>query len=266
VNAEVDRPAPSGEPTLEVRDIVKWFGHVEALRGVSLQVFPGEVVGLVGDNGAGKSTLVGCISGVVRPDAGTLRLGGEEVVLGSPLDAHAHGIETVYQDLALAFDLDPAENIFLGRELAKRSLLGRLDVLDRPAMRQQAREALAGIGITLPSLRRPTSSLSGGQRQAVAIARAVKWARRLIVMDEPTAALGVAQSAIVLDTIRRVRALGTPVVLISHNLHDVFAVTDRIVVLRLGAVAGVFETARTTQDEVVATITGAAVPVRTAPS
>jgi simple sugar transport system ATP-binding protein len=249
--------ASGAEPVLEVRDVAKSFGHVEALRGVSLDVHAGEVVGLVGDNGAGKSTLVGCMSGVLRPDAGTIRLGGEEVELASPLDAHAHGIETVYQDLALALDLDPAANIFLGRELTKRSLLGRLDALDRSEMRRQAREALEGIGIVLPSLRRPTAALSGGQRQAVAIARAVKWARRLILMDEPTAALGVAQSAIVLETIRQVRALGTPVVLISHNLHDVFAVTDRIVVLRLGTVAGVYETARTTQDEIVAAITGA---------
>ncbi len=246
-------------PVLEARDVYKAFGHVEALRGVNLQVFPGEVVGLVGDNGAGKSTLTGCFSGVISPDAGELELDGAPIRLENPLDAHAHGIETVYQDLSLALDLEPAANIFLGRELRRSSILGKLGFLDWSAMRPQARQSLLEIGIELPSLRRPTSALSGGQRQAVAIARAVRWARKLILMDEPTAALGVAQSAIVLDTIKKVRDLGTPVVLISHNMHDIFAVTDRIVVLRLGLVAGSFTTSDTTHDEVVAAITGAAI-------
>jgi simple sugar transport system ATP-binding protein len=244
-------------PVLETEDVFKAFGHVAALRGVTVQIWPGEVVGLVGDNGAGKSTLVGCMSGVLSPDEGTIKLGGEQVAFHSPADAHSAGIETVYQDLSLALDLEPVANIFLGRELTRRSMLGRLGVLDWSRMRPEGRRALADIGINLPSLRRPTSALSGGQRQAVAIARAVKWASKLVLMDEPTAALGVAQSAIVLETIRRVRELGTPVVLITHNLHDVFAVTDRIVVLRLGSVAGVFKTADTSHDEVVAAITGA---------
>jgi simple sugar transport system ATP-binding protein len=251
-------------PVLEARDVYKAFGHVEALRGVSLEVFAGEVVGLVGDNGAGKSTLTGCLSGVLEPDDGELWLDGERLKLSSPVDAHSHGIETVYQDLSLALDLEPAANIFLGRELRRRSLLGKLGFLDWSAMRPQARQALLEIGIELKALRRPTSALSGGQRQAVAIARAVRWARKVILMDEPTAALGVAQSAIVLDTIRKIRDLGIPVVLISHNLHDIFAVTDRIVVLRLGRVAGIFKTSETTHDEIVAAITGAEIGTKSA--
>jgi simple sugar transport system ATP-binding protein len=239
------------------RGVTKSFGHVEALRGVDFDVPAGSITGLVGDNGAGKSTLIGVLSGVLQPDSGSILLQGKPVTLPDPQAARMHGIETVYQDLALAPELEPAMNIYLGREIVRRGVLGRLSFIDRRRMRDETAERLAQLGIELPRLDRPVSYLSGGQRQAVAIARALIWAQRVLLLDEPTAALGVRQSRQVHDVIRRVRDQGVTVVLISHNIADVMALTDRIIAMRLGRVEATFDTARTSGDEVVAALTGA---------
>lgn len=247
----------STEVLLSGRGITKSFGHVEALRGVDFDVRAGTITGLVGDNGAGKSTLIGILSGVLQPDGGTITLDGRPVVLPDPHAARGHGIETVFQDLALAPELEPALNIYLGREIVRPGLLGRLAFIDRRRMRQETTERLVQLGIELPRLNRPVSYLSGGQRQAVAIARALIWARRILLLDEPTAALGVRQTRMVHDVIRRVRDAGITVIVISHNMADVMALTDDIVAMRLGRVAATFRTADTTGDDVVAAITGA---------
>jgi simple sugar transport system ATP-binding protein len=245
------------EPLLTGRGISKSFGHVQALRGVDFEVPAASITGLVGDNGAGKSTLIGVLSGVLQPDSGTILLDGQPIELPDPHAARDHGIETVYQDLALAPDLEPAMNIYLGREIIRGGALGRFSFIDRREMRRQTAERLNQLGIDLPRLNRPVSYLSGGQRQAVAIARALIWARRILLLDEPTAALGVRQSRQVHDVIRRARDHGVTIVLISHNIADVMSLTDRIIAMRLGRVEASFETARTTGDEVVAAITGA---------
>jgi simple sugar transport system ATP-binding protein len=242
---------------LEARDIVKNYGQVAALQGASFVVGEGEVVALVGDNGAGKSTLVKILSGAEHQDEGEVLFEGQPVELQTPLEARRLGIETVYQDLALAQDLDPAENVFLGREILRSGLLGRLGVLDRRAMRRQTAEAFEGLGVGLRSTSNPVASLSGGQRQGVAVSRAAMWASKVIFMDEPTAALGVVQTRAVLDLIRRVRASGKAVVLISHNMPEVFSVADRIEVLRLGRRVGRFDAANSTMEEIVASMTGA---------
>jgi simple sugar transport system ATP-binding protein len=254
--------ATGGKPkrsVLQARGIEKAFGHVQALRGVDIDLNEGEVLAIVGDNGAGKSTLVACLSGTLRPDFGEILIHGEPVDLRDALDARRFGIETLYQDLALANDLEPAMNIFLGREICRSGFLGTLGFLDRKRMRREANESLMQLGIALPGLRKPVSYLSGGQRQGVAIARAQRWVRHVLIMDEPTAALGVRQSATVLELIRRVSSSGVSVIVISHNLPDVFAVSDRITVLRLGENAGTFKTGETTPDVVVKAITGAGV-------
>ncbi|NUR89523.1 MAG: sugar ABC transporter ATP-binding protein, partial [Nonomuraea sp.] len=216
-----------------------------------------EVVALIGDNGAGKSTLAKIISGVERPDAGELLLDGEPVAFGAVEEARAAGIETVYQDLALCADLTPAANFFLGRELLKPGLLGALGFLDNAGMRGRTREACERLGVEIRSQRAPVSALSGGQRQGVAVARAVTWARRVVLMDEPTAALGVLQTQRVLDLVRSVRDSGVAVVLISHNMQDVKAVSDRVEVLRLGRRVARFETAGVSMEDLVAAMTGA---------
>ncbi|MGW0195004.1 ATP-binding cassette domain-containing protein [Nonomuraea sp. NPDC003201] len=244
-------------PLIAARGIMKSYGHVEALRGADFTLRPGEVVALIGDNGAGKSTLAKILSGVERPDAGTVEVDGEPVAFGSAEEARGAGIETVYQDLALCADLSPAANFFLGRELLRPGLLGLLGVLDNAAMRRAAREACERLGVRLPSQTAPVSGLSGGQRQGVAVARAVTWARRVVFMDEPTAALGVVQTQRVLDLIRGVRDSGVSVVLISHNMQDVMAVSDRVEVLRLGRRVARFETARVSMEELVGAMTGA---------
>jgi len=244
---------------LQARGIEKAFGHVQALRGVDIDLSEGEVLAIVGDNGAGKSTLVSCLSGTLRPDFGEILVHGEPVELRDALDARRYGIETLYQDLALANDLEPAMNIFLGREIVRSNILGSFGVLDRKRMRREANETLTQLGISLPGLKKPVSYLSGGQRQGVAIARAQRWARHVLIMDEPTAALGVRQSAMVLDLIRRVSSSGISVIVISHNMPDVFAVADRIAVLRLGENAGTFKRSEATSDEVIKAITGAGV-------
>jgi simple sugar transport system ATP-binding protein len=256
-------PAPTspaaGAPALAAVNIAKRFGHVTALTGVSLEVAPGEVLALMGDNGAGKSTLVKILSGAQAPDEGEIRVDGQLVTIDSPLAARALGIETVYQDLALADDLSAPANLFLGRELVRPGLLGRMGFLDRRRMQQQAAEQVRALGARIPDYRSSVRMFSGGQRQSVAIARASIWASRVIIMDEPTAALGLVQTAQVADLIRRTRDRGIAVLLISHSVPLVFEVADRIVVLRLGTAAATLSPATTSHDEIVAAITGASV-------
>jgi simple sugar transport system ATP-binding protein len=239
---------------LEARDLTKHYGQVRALDGASFTVLPGEVVALIGDNGAGKSTLVKSLSGAIRPDGGEILINGRPVRLSSPIDARAHGIETVYQDLALAPDLDAAANLHLGRELY---FIPFLRVLNKAEMRRQAVTAFAELGIDLPDPGAPVASLSGGQRQSVAVARAVAYASKVIFMDEPTAALGVVQRGKVLDTVRRVRDRGVAVVLISHNMPEVLSVADRIEVLRLGRRVARFTAADASVEDLVGAMTGA---------
>jgi simple sugar transport system ATP-binding protein len=242
------------EPVLEACKVSKRYGHVLALDEADFTAFPGEVVALIGDNGAGKSTLVKTLVGAIRPDRGKILVDGEPVVLSSPVDARGYGIEAVYQDLALAPDLDSAANLYLGRELYH---IPFVRVLNRRAMRERAVTAFAELGIELPDVGVPVGMLSGGQRQSVAVARAVVFASRIIFMDEPTAALGVVQRGRVLDVIRRVRDRGVSVVLVSHNMPEVLAVADRVEVLRMGRRVATFSAERTSVDELVGAMTGA---------
>src|SRR4249919_1042864 len=244
---------PARVPALAARSVVKQFGQVRALRGVSFEAMAGEVTALIGDNGAGKSTLVKCFSGVHRPDTGTIEVDGKPVTMSSPTDAEKRGIETVYQDLALAPDLDAASNVFLGREIRKFKILH-----DQAAMRRQTANSFAELGVGMvQDLRVPVASFSGGQRQSVAIARAAMWAKHVILLDEPTAALGVIQTAKVLDLIHRVRDRGLAVIFISHNLPQVLEVADRIEVLRLGARVAHFARGEADVDRLIAAISGA---------
>ena len=252
----MDDTSPSEAPFLEIRGLSKRYGSVAALSGVDLVARAGQVVALVGDNGAGKSTLIKTIAGSLYPDAGTILIEGREVRITSPHAASAFGIATVYQDLALCENLDVVANLFLGRELARRPLLGELRRLSEPEMERMAREVLSSLSIDLPSLRRPVSAFSGGQRQAIAVSRALLWGSRLVLLDEPTAALGVEQTTQVLGLIRRLAEAGQAVLVVSHSLPDVFAVADTIVVLRLGSNAGTFDRGSTTMDEVVSAMTG----------
>jgi ABC-type sugar transport system ATPase subunit len=241
---------------LRVEGIHKSFGSVVALSGVSLAAYESEIVGLVGDNGAGKSTLVKIISGYHPPDRGELFLEGERVRFNSPMDAQRAGIETIYQDLALCEDLDCAANFFIGRELC-RDLLG-FGILQKREMEKQTRQAIDRMGIDIPSVREKIRYLSGGQRQAIALARFAAWKRRLILLDEPTAALGVRESRQALELIARFgKEKGIATILIAHNLQHVYQVADRIVVLRHGEVVGERDTKTTEADEIVALITGA---------
>ncbi|QGZ65902.1 ATP-binding cassette domain-containing protein [Paraburkholderia acidisoli] len=248
--------AASASPILEARDVSIRFGGVEALKRVSLHVMPGEVLALAGDNGAGKSTLIKILSGVYRADSGELRFEGQPLQLRDPQDARAQGIETIYQDLALADNLDVGSNIFLGREPVQRKL--GLLTIDRERMAQVAREVLERLDIVIPprKLAGPVKMLSGGQRQAIAIGRAIYWNARVLIMDEPTAALGVPEQRKVMSLIGALKAQGVAVILISHNLHDIFAVADRIVVLRRGEVAGERQVAQTHGDEIVHLMVG----------
>ena len=243
-------------PLLALDGIVKRFGGVTALDRVHFEVEPGEVMALVGDNGAGKSTLIKVVSGAHTPDAGTMRIEDTAVEFRRPQDAWARGIATIYQELALAGKMTIPDNIFLGREL-RRPLLG-IPFLDRRAMRTRTRGLLAQLDVHVPDIDVWVEHLSGGQRQGVAIARALNLDARLIVMDEPTAALAVAEALKVLDFIGRLRAKGKAVILISHNIQDVFAVADRIAVLRLGRNVGVRRRQATTPEEIIGLITGAA--------
>ncbi|MBV9793846.1 MAG: sugar ABC transporter ATP-binding protein [Actinobacteria bacterium] len=234
--------------------MVKRYGQVLALDGANFTAYPGEVVALIGDNGAGKSTLVKTLSGAIRPDSGQIFVDGKAVSLSSPLDARRHGIETVYQDLALAPDLDAAANLHLGREIYR---VRALQILNKTEMRRRAVAAFKDLGVNLPDVGAPVASLSGGQRQSVAVARAVAYASKIIFMDEPTAALGVVQRERVLDNIRRVRDRGITVVLISHNMPEVLAVSDRVEVLRMGRRVARFRTADTNVEQLVGAMTGA---------
>jgi simple sugar transport system ATP-binding protein len=245
-------------PLLEARGIDKHFGRVVALRQAHFELRPEEVHALVGDNGAGKSTLIKIISGVIQPGGGEIVLGGRPVAIANPREARALGIETVYQDLALADHLDASANLFLGREKLRPAPLAWLGFLDKRAMRRRAEEELRRLKIRIPSVVQPVLSLSGGQRQAVAVARAVAWGNRIVVMDEPTAALGVRESSMVLELIRGLRGHGIAVIMISHNLPEVFAVSDRITVMRLGQTVATLRTEETSHDAVVGKMTGAA--------
>ena len=238
-------------PTLELRGITKTFGSVQALDNVDFEVRSGEVMALVGDNGAGKSTLIKCIAGIYPIDAGELRFDGETVNIHGPKDAAKLGIEVVYQDLALCDNLDVVQNMFLGREVHDPSFR-----LKESPMEQRTAETLKSLSVTtIRSIRQPVASLSGGQRQSVAVARAVLWNSRVVILDEPTAALGVAQTRQVLDLVKRLAEQGLGVVIVSHNLIDVFEVAHRITVLRLGRNVGVYEREHTTQQEIVSAIT-----------
>ena len=241
----------TGEPLLELRGVSKNFGAVQALYQVDLTVKPGEIVALVGDNGAGKSTLIKSVAGIHQISDGEIRWRGKHVTIHNPKDAADLGIEVVYQDLALADNLDVVENMFLGREQ-----LTATRQLDANGMERRALDTLSELSVTtINSVRRPVAALSGGQRQSVAVAKAVMWSAKLVILDEPTAALGVAQTRQVLDLVARLGHQGLGVVLISHNLHDVFEVADRIVVLRLGQNVAEFDRRATTQAEVVHAIT-----------
>jgi D-xylose transport system ATP-binding protein len=247
----VNAPAP---PTLELRGITKSFGSVEALRGVDFQVRHGEVMALVGDNGAGKSTLIKCVAGIYSIDSGEILFDGKPVTIHGPKDAAKLGIEVVYQDLALCDNLDVVQNMYLGREV--RDPLFRLR---EAPMEQRTAETLKSLSVTtIQSVRQPVATLSGGQRQSVAVARAVMWNNRVVFLDEPTAALGVAQTRQVLDLVKRLGDQGLAVVIVSHNLTDVFEVAHRITVLRLGRNVGVYEKSETSEQEIVQAITAGA--------
>jgi D-xylose transport system ATP-binding protein len=241
----------SGGPVLELHGVSKRFGAVQALTDVDLEVHAGEVVALVGDNGAGKSTLVKTIAGVNPPDEGQIRWAGSPVTIHSPHDAQRIGIATVYQDLALADNLDVVGNLFLGSEITAGG------VLDEIAMEGRSRELLETLSIRIPSVRIPVASRSGGQRQTVAIARSLIGEPKVVMLDEPTAALGVEQTAQVLDLVERLRTRGLGVILISHNMVEVLAVADTVAVLRLGRNNGFFDAKRTNQEEIISAITGA---------
>ena len=241
---------------LEIRDLSKSFGSVQALTDVDFEVRAGEVMALVGDNGAGKSTLIKCIAGIHGYDSGEVFFDGKPVSIHGPKDAEKLGIEVVYQDLALCDNLDVVQNMYLGREL------NRAQILSEAPMEQHTAETLKSLAVTtIKSIRQTVATLSGGQRQSVAVARAVMWNSKLVILDEPTAALGVAQTEQVLELVRRLGSQGLGVMLISHNLHDVFETADRISVLRLGRNVGVFERRETTQQAVVEAIT-AGVPTK----
>ena len=258
-STRLDAPMSDAAPTLQLRGISKSFGPVQALADVDFEVRDGEVMALVGDNGAGKSTLIKCVTGIYSADSGEMLFDGNQVTIHGPKDAARLGIEVVYQDLALCDNLDVVQNMYLGREAH--------DVFQRlkePIMEHKTAETLKSLAVTtIGSIRQPVVSLSGGQRQSVAVARAVMWNSRVVILDEPTAALGVAQTRQVLDLVTRLAQQGLAVVLISHNLHDVFEVATRITVLRLGKNVGVYEREQTTQQAIVEAIT-AGVPTKVA--
>jgi simple sugar transport system ATP-binding protein len=243
------------EPMLQVRELTKRFGGLTAVDRVDLEVYPGEVVGLLGDNGAGKSTLIKMVSGVYRPDGGQIFFQGKELKLGSPMDALELGIETLYQDLALAENLNVYANIFLGRERTK-PFLGFIQVLDHDTMHGESQKVLKRLEIEIPSLKSQIKYLSGGQRQAVAIGRSIYWNAKLLIMDEPTAALGVQEQRKVLDLVRVLASQNIPIIVISHQLYDIFSVTDRLVIMRRGKKVAERRTKETTPDEVVGLIIG----------
>ena len=250
------------EPILKARGLVKRFGKVIALDQADFDLYPGEVLAVIGDNGAGKSVMIKALSGAIKPDAGTVWLDGEEITFSSPLDAREQGIETVYQTLALSPALSIADNMFMGRELRKKGPMGTLfKQLDRPAMNRFAREKLTELGLmTIQNIAQSVETLSGGQRQGVAVARAAAFGSKVIILDEPTAALGVKESRKVLELIQQVRDRGMPVVLISHNMPHVFEVADRIHIHRLGERLCTVSPKDYTMSDAVAFMTGAKAP------
>lgn len=247
---------PNSEPMLRIEGVSKFFGGLTALSKVDLEVHPGEVVALLGDNGAGKSTLIKCVSGVYRADEGRIWFDNEDITTCSPHDVRELGIETIYQDLALAENLDVGANVFLGKE-QKRRFLGLVPVTDDDYMRRESAQVLNRLDIHIPSLRQKLVRLSGGQRQAVAIVRAIYWDAKLVIMDEPTAALGVAEQRKVLDLIKTLRDQGIPVIVISHTMQDVMEVADRMIVLRRGRKVAEVQRAEATTEVLVAHIVGA---------
>jgi fructose transport system ATP-binding protein len=248
----------SAGPVLEARGLVKRYGHVTALDGADFELYSGEIMAVIGDNGAGKSTLIKALSGAIQPDEGELLLDGQPVTFRTPLDARRAGIETVYQDLAVAPALDIAANLFLGRELRRGGPLGSLvRMVDKRAMRREAGQHLAELQIGIQSIKVPVENLSGGQRQGVAVARAAAWGKRVVIMDEPTAALGVRETAQVVELIKRVRDRGLGVILISHDMPHVFALSDRIQIMRLGRRAAVVTPQTHSMPDAVAIMTGA---------
>ncbi|MDO8209884.1 ATP-binding cassette domain-containing protein [Conexibacter sp. CPCC 206217] len=248
---------------LELQGVSKSFGAVQALSGVDFDVHAGEVVGLVGDNGAGKSTLVKVMSGIHVPDGGEYRFEGQARNVSGPNDPASFGVATVYQDLALCDNLDVVANLFIGHELVSGGPAGLVRELDEPAMEQRSADLLRTFSINIPSVRAEVGMMSGGQRQSIAIARALVGDAKVVLLDEPTAALGVAQTAQVLALVRRLRERGLGVVIISHNLADVFEVCDRVFVMRLGRIGGTYKIADTTPEEIVGAITGGQGTVRT---
>ncbi|WP_433585108.1 ATP-binding cassette domain-containing protein [Microbacterium hydrocarbonoxydans] len=255
-----EAPTPEGVPVLEAKRLVKTFGRVVGLDGVSLKVFPGEVLAIIGDNGAGKSTLIKCLTGAYIPDEGQLLLDGAPVQFRGPQDARSAGIETVYQNLAVSPALDVASNLYLGRERRKPGIMGTLfRALDTKGMRADARAEVQRLGIsTLQDVTVPVENLSGGQRQAVAVARAAAFGSKVVILDEPTAALGVRESNQVLELIQRLREQRVPVIVISHNMPHVFQVADRIHVQRLGKKAATITPDSHSMTDAVAIMTGAA--------
>ncbi len=252
----------SVEPILQARSLVKRYGRVTALDHADFDLYPGEILAVIGDNGAGKSSLIKALCGAVIPDSGEIRLAGEIVHFRSPIDAREAGIETVYQNLALSPALSIADNMFLGREIRAQNPLARaFRALDRAAMQKFAREKLNELGLmTIQNINQPVETLSGGQRQGVAVARAAAFARRVVIMDEPTAALGVKESRRVLELILDVKRRGLPIILISHNMPHVFEVADRIHIHRLGRRLAVIDPRKHSMSEAVAMMTGAMAP------
>ncbi|MGV1759287.1 ATP-binding cassette domain-containing protein [Rhizobium sp. A22-96] len=253
---------PTGEPILTARGLVKRYGRVTALDHADFDLYPGEILAVIGDNGAGKSSLIKAISGAVIPDEGEIKLDGKTVQFRSPMEAREAGIETVYQNLALSPALSIADNMFLGREIRKPGVLGSVfRMLDRPAMEKRARDKLTELGLmTIQNINQAVETLSGGQRQGVAVARAAAFGSKVVIMDEPTAALGVKESRKVLELILDVRARGLPIVLISHNMPHVFEVADRIHIHRLGRRLTVIDPKEYTMSDAVAFMTGAKAP------
>jgi fructose transport system ATP-binding protein len=254
-------PAGKRAPVLEARGLVKRYGRVTALDGADFELREGEILAVIGDNGAGKSSLIMALSGAMIPDEGEMRLDGAPVHFRSPIDARRHGIETVYQGLAVAPAMTIAENLFLGREMIKPGWFGRLfRVLDKDRMLELAKEHMANLKIGIRSMTQAVETLSGGQRQGVAVARSAAFARHVVIMDEPTAALGVKEGNMVLELIRRVRDKGLPVILISHNMPHVFEIADRIHVARLGKRAAILNPKKISMSDTVAVMTGAMPP------
>lgn len=245
-------------PVLEARGLTKRYGSVTALDGADFEVLPGEIMAIIGDNGAGKSTLIKALSGALVPDEGSIFVNGERVEFRTPIDARNYGIETVYQDLAVAPALDIVENMFLGRELRRPGILGSVfRMLDRKRMLDEATSYMQDLKFRIQSMNQRVETLSGGQRQGVAVARSAAFARNLVIMDEPTAALGVKESGMVLDLIRKIRDRGLPVIIISHNMPHVFELADRIHIQRLGRRVAMIKPADYRMSEAVAIMTGA---------